>query len=204
MLINIRLICRFLLSEKTSYPFKKYFQSSPVSDDWSEASEQLRGSKRSRSLQPKFSRWQQLNSLVAERHEGDQFVSLNPPVKPQLRPKLPKHSSLAFPPREYDEDGLSDSLKLRIAGAAFGVRKKERQKIDDVFHSIKPRQTKLDNHQDDTDHISSGDSDKGHQPRNKPPPSVGSLQKPTHSRPHFVFDGGDRKGQLILPAQTHH
>ena len=143
-------------------------------------------------------RWQQLNSLVAERHEGDQqFVSLTPPAKPQPRPKLPKHSSLAFPPREYDEEGLSDSLKLRIAGAAFGVRKKERQKIDDVFHSINPRQTMLDNHHDDMDHISVRHSDKGHQTRNKPTPSVGSLQKPNHSRPNFVYDG-DRKGQLQL------
>ena len=126
-------------------------------------------------------------------------MSLNQPAKSQLRSKLPKHSSLAFSPREYDEEGLSDSLKLRIAGAAFGVRKKERQKIDDVFGSIKPRQTMPDNQRDDMDHISAGDSDKGHQPRNKPPPSVGSLQKHTHSRPNFVCDGsGDRKGQLML------
>ena len=125
-------------------------------------------------------------------------MSLTPPAKAQPRPKLPKHSSLAFPPREYDEEGLSDSLKLRIAGAAFGVRKKERQKIDDVFHSINPRQTMLDNHHDDMDHISVRHSDKGHQTRNKPTPSVGSLQKPNHSRPNFVYDGGDRKGQLQL------
>ena len=126
-------------------------------------------------------------------------MSLNPPVKPQLRPKLPKHSSLAFPPREYDEDGLSDSLKLRIAGAAFGSRKKERQKINDVFHSINPRQTMPNNQPDDTDHI----SDNGHQTRNKSSPSVGSLQKPSQSRPNFVCDGGDRKGQLrVLSSIT--
>ena len=41
---------RFLLSEKTSYHFKKYFQSSP-SDDWSDGSDQslLTDTKRSRS-----------------------------------------------------------------------------------------------------------------------------------------------------------
>merc|ERR1719336_593780 len=154
---------QFLLSEKTSYPFKKYFQPSPGAGDWREASQPsllATGSRRTTSLQPRVSRWQQLNSLVAERHEGDQFVSLNQPAKPPLRSKLPKHSSLALPPREYDEEGLSDTLKLRIAGAAFGVRKKERQKIDDVFHSINPRQTMLDNHHDDMDHISARDSDK--------------------------------------------
>ena len=119
-------------------------------------------------------------------------MSLKQPAKPPLRTKLPKHASLALPPREYDEEELSDTLKLRIAGAAFGVRRKERQKIDDVFHSINPRQTMVDNHHDDMDHI----SDKGHQTRNKPSPSVGSLQKSNHSRPNFVCDGGDRKGQL--------
>ena len=52
--------CRFLLSEKTSYPFKKYFQSSTGPEDWSDGSDQslLTASKRSsRSLQPKFSRY---------------------------------------------------------------------------------------------------------------------------------------------------
>ena len=116
-------------------------------------------------------------------------MSLKQPAKPPLRTKLPKHSSLALPPRQYDEEDLSNTLRLRIAGAAFGVRRKERQKIDDVFHSINPRQTMVDNHHDDMDHI----SDKGHQTRNKPSPSVGSLQKP-----NFVCDAGDRKGQLMF------
>ena len=65
---------------------------------------------------------------MAERHEGDQFESLR---------QSTKHSSLALPAREYDGD-LTETLKLRIAGAAFGVRKKERQKINDVFLSLAP------------------------------------------------------------------
>ena len=62
---------RFLLSEKTSYHFKKYFQSSP-SDDWSEGSDQslLTGSKRSRSRVEHSSGlrfrscWQQLSYAI--------------------------------------------------------------------------------------------------------------------------------------------
>ena len=127
-------------------------------------------------------------------------MSLNPPghqpPPTPLRSQQTKHASLAFPPREYDEVGLSDTLKLRIAGAAFGSRKKERQKINDVFHSINPRQTMPNNQPDDTDHI----SDNGHQTRNKSSPSVGSLQKPSQSRPNFVCDVGDRKGQLRVQS----
>ena len=74
-------MCRFLLSEKTSYHFKKYFHQSQETD-WSQQS-LVTASRRSRSLQPKFSRWQQLNSLVAERHEGEQQTT---------------HSSLAIQP----------------------------------------------------------------------------------------------------------
>ena len=115
---------------------------------------------------------------MAERHEGDQFESLR---------QSTKHSSLALPAREYDGD-LTDTLKLRIAGAAFGVRKKERQKINDVFLSLAPGpgQTR-ENLNDDNSNV-----DNEPALRSKPPPSVGPLQKPNLTQPS---DDADKKGQ---------
>ena len=116
-------------------------------------------------------------------------MSLREETQQSVRPEQANHSSLALPARQYQEE-LSATLKLRIAGAAFGLRKKERQKIDDVFLSIQHRQTMLESNTDEGNDISNLE-------RRKPASGVGQLQKPNDIPSNFICDSDDGKGQFI-------
>ena len=75
VLIKIWLNCRFLLSEKTSYHFKNYGAQDATSQ-WVEQQSFINNN--NNNSRSKGSKWHQLNSLVVERQEHHQNISLQP------------------------------------------------------------------------------------------------------------------------------
>ena len=74
------------------------------------------------------------------------------------------------------------------------MRKKERQKINDVFLSIPPSGTLRENSNDEIAKV-----DNGHGIRRKqPPPVVRPLKKPNPSPSDCAGDDVDRKGQSVV------
>ena len=133
---------RFLLSGKTSYQLQDYFQPHSI---WHQKGI---NSERSKSLQPKESNWHRLNSIIEKKYnqeidnvhfqttkdksEEDTIRSTNPKSeKNEYEDYEAETVELNEKTRSGDDTSeLSVSLKGKIADAVFGVRRKERGRVD--------------------------------------------------------------------------